>query len=83
MPKTLKLFKDKNKARIYRNKQRRINYNRGSLTKFNENKHWKTKEIKLICSSLLFDRQLAKLLGRTVRAIQLRRSKEKRILKEG
>jgi hypothetical protein len=73
MPKSLKNYVDQRKALEYRNKQRQANYNRGAQHNFNGDKEWSSREINLVLAHKISDAEIAKQLGRTVRAIQLKR----------
>lgn len=72
MPKSIKRFKDQEKARAYRNEQRKGNYNRGDFgdVKWRRYEPW---EIPIIMAHESSDREIAHLLSRSVRAIQLKR----------
>ena len=72
MPKTLAHYKDIEKARKWRNSQRKENYRRGNFCQ-SKRRPWSKKEIVLIMYSLKPDRILAKQLKRSVQAIQVRR----------
>ncbi|WP_304393427.1 hypothetical protein [uncultured Clostridium sp.] len=77
MPKTLKEYKDKEKAKAYRkrNRDRYYNKNIGDLSRSGE--PWQKWEDYLIINSKgdVIDRDIAKLLHRSLRAIQSHRSK--------
>jgi len=83
MPKSIKLFKDKKKARAYRNKQRTINYKRGAQYAFFGHQRWSESDEELIMNSQESDRILAKKLKRTMRAIQGKRQNICRRFKSG
>ena len=74
--KSLKFFKDKEKARQYRNNQKRKNYNKGNIIKVKGRKYTKEEDYELLHSTLN-DRTLAQELNRSVLSIQTRRSKIK------
>jgi len=71
-------WRKKNKAR--RNKERYENYLRGNKNAFNRWQPWLTRDDVLVTDWLDgTDRQLAVLIGRSVRAIQARRTKLKKL----
>ena len=74
MPKCIKNFRDKDKAREYRNRQRRINYHRGDFSN-GTGRSYKWWEIPIILLHLMSDRTIARRLNRSVMAIQLKRNK--------
>lgn len=63
-----------------RNEWRKRNYNK-TTNAINSNKHWSQKEEKLVLMSELTDFELAQIIGRSVQAIQLRRHKLTKIIK--
>lgn len=69
MPKTLKYFRDKEKARIYRNNQRKRNYDQ-TIKALNRFQRWTDEEKELIIKSEKTDRELHLIIGRSTRAIQ-------------
>lgn len=74
MPKSIKLYRDKLQARVYRNRQRKSNYARtkgGART----GHPWQVDEIELILDLTRSDAELAQLLERSVQAIQGKRWK--------
>jgi hypothetical protein len=75
MPSSIKKYRNKELARITRNKQRARNYKRG---RFYKRSHFKYEdwEIELILTSFETDRVIAKELGRSVQGIQIKRYKE-------
>lgn len=75
MPKSLKSFADTDKARAYRNRQRKINYDRDGSDRRHGNKQWLRFEIDMILERKLTDREVARIIGRSVRAIQVKRCK--------
>lgn len=77
MPKTLRGYADTDKARAYRNRQRKINYDRDGSDRRNGNKPWSRHEIDMILERRLTDREVARIIGRSVRAIQVKRYKLK------
>jgi hypothetical protein len=78
MPKCLKLYKDKLKAKIYRNLQRKKNYRQTSFSK-NSGKPWEDSDIQLTLNFQGTDRELSKLLKRSVCSIQKIRWKVKKV----
>ena len=77
VPKTLKNYADSDKARKYRNRQRKINYDRDGSDRKRSGKPWLGYEVKMILERKYKDRILAKVLGRSVAAIQIKRAKVK------
>lgn len=78
MPKTLKSFADSDKARKYRNRQRKINYDRDGSDRRRSHRPWLRYEVEMILERRLTDREVARILGRSVAAIQVKRAKLKR-----
>lgn len=72
MPHSLRYFYDENKAREYRNRQRKNNY---AKTQYNRHhrERWTEKEIDLVLKHDITDYELSKVLGRSVQAIQCQR----------
>ncbi len=61
-----------------RNKYRQINYNRGVPSTYVDTKRrWNNQELLLLEQHLILDRELATMLNRTVKGIQVKRSKVK------
>ena len=77
MPKTLKEYADTDKARAYRNRQRKINYDRDGSDRRNGRKPWSKHEIDMILERELTDREVARIIGRSVKAIQIKRCRLK------
>ena len=77
MPKTLKSYADSDRARAYRNRQRKINYDRDGSDRRRGGKPWLRCEVEMILEHKYKDRMLAKILGRSVAAIQVKRAKIK------
>ena len=77
MPKSLKSFTDSDKARRYRNKQRKINYDRDGSDRRRGGKPWLRYEVEMILERRLTDREVARIIGRSVAAIQVKRAKLK------
>lgn len=78
VPKSLNRFVDSDKARAYRNRQRKINYDRDGSDRRRSNKPWLNYEVEMILEHEHTDRMLAKILGRSVAAIQVKRCSLKR-----
>lgn len=77
MPKYLKCYKDKEKARRTRNKHRRQNYQKTAFAP-NSGKLWSEYEDAIILEHTVTDFELAKLLKRSVGSIQNRRCRLKK-----
>lgn len=77
MPKALKGYTDTDKAKTYRNRQRKINYDRDGSDRRNSNKRWSNHEIDMILECELTDREVARIIGRSVKAIQIKRARLK------
>lgn len=73
MPNSLKNFKDKKKAQIYRTRQRRNNY--ASSRPLKEYRFWSIQELEMLLIFKGTDRELGKIISRSVQAIQLKRVK--------
>ena len=73
VPKTLKTFADSDKARAYRNRQRKINYDRDGSDRRHSHKPWLRYEVEMILDREYPDREIARILGRSVEAIQVKR----------
>jgi hypothetical protein len=74
LPNSLKHYKDREKAREYRNRQRKANYRKSDVFRLPGFRHWSYRDIELIMMSSMTDFALARLLHRNVRAIQIKRS---------
>ena len=75
MPKTLKNFADSERAREYRNRQRKRNY---ALCPGNDevrHTRWRDWERKLVMEHDIPDWEISRISGRSVRAIQVMRHK--------
>ena len=81
MPSRIKFYRDKNKARITRNKQRKLNYKRGRVYQINKGR-WSKADVELISLDRC-DRDIAALLGRSVEAVQIKRMRIKKINMSG
>ena len=77
MPSFVKRMKDKDKCRMIRNKQRQKNYAQTNI--YPPKGAWANWEEELVLEHSMTDRQLSKLLERSVQAIQLKRSRLKKI----
>jgi hypothetical protein len=75
MPNWIKTYKDKDKARVLRNEQRKRNY---SKTEGYPAREWTIQEMDLILVSDKSDVELAGMLKRSARAIQVKRSRMKK-----
>lgn len=75
MPKTLVHYADQYKAQIYRNRHRKNNYQKTREGAYNARQEWTVDEMEMILSSSLCDREISKIIGRSVQAIQMKRSK--------
>lgn len=80
MPKSLKRYTDPMKAREYRNRQRKINYDRCPGDPTVSRSRYTEDEERLIAGWKGTDRELSAATGRGVRAIQIKRH---RMRKEG
>lgn len=80
LPKTLKQYADTNKAREYRNRQRKINYDRGAKHTCNGYNRWSKSDEKILMeySDKMTDRKLSEILERSVKSIQIHRSRMKK-----
>jgi len=76
MPKCLKSYKDKEKAKAYVYRNRKRYYHKTAF--IYEKRRWTTEEDKLVLTSKLTDTQLSEKIQRSVQAIQLRRLRLKR-----
>ena len=75
MPKTLKSYADSERAREYRNRQRKRNY---ALCPGNDevrHTRWRDWERKLVMEHDIPDREISRMTVRSVRAIQVMRHK--------
>lgn len=79
MPKSLKYFADPVKAQEYRNRQRLQNYKK---TQKYEKRRWTKEEVEKILYSDLSDFELSEIIHHSVEAIQIKRSRCKKIFKE-
>lgn len=75
MPKHLKTYKDKEKARITRNRQRKKNYGKTSF-KY-KRRRWTPFEDKLVLNHTITDFELSNQIERSVASIQIRRNRLK------
>lgn len=74
MPKCIKSFKNKALARKYRNAQRKMNYGKGRKSDKNRGQEWTIEDMNLLTNSGKTDRELSVAIGRSVQAIQVKRS---------
>lgn len=81
MPSFVKRMKDKDKCRMIRNKQRQKNYAQTNI--YPPKGAWANWEEELVLEHSMTDRQLSKLLERSVQAIQLKRSRLKKEIGDG
>lgn len=77
MPKHLKDYKDKEKARITRNRQRQKNYGKTSFI-YKGRRRWTEYEDTLVLEHSITDFELSQQIIRSVKAIQIRRCKLKK-----
>ena len=75
MPSCIKNFKNKALARKYRNHQRKMNYGKGRKSDKNRWQEWTTEDMNLLMNSNKTDRELSVAIGRSVQAIQIKRSR--------
>lgn len=74
MTKAIRGYKDINKAKLYRNKQRAVNYQRGNFTVIKYKRYSPDDDWEILFSGKS-DREIAKELKRSVRSIQIRRTR--------
>lgn len=67
-------YKDKEKLRETRNKQRKRYFKQ---TQGNEPRRWEPEEIRLMLETKMTDRELAKTLNRSIQSIQMKRHRLK------
>lgn len=77
MTRSLKLYKDKDKALKARNRWRKNNYTKGRKYSTSKGKRYTIEEVKLVLDHSIPDIELAKLLKRSVQSIQTKRSELK------
>ena len=78
MPNTFRKYKDMEKARTTRNQQRKRNYARSRRGAFRRDQGWTASDMVMLETFLGTDRQLSTILGRSVEAIQIKRSRSKK-----
>lgn len=78
--KRLKQYKDSDKAKAYRYRHRKKNYEKGAGDPKVSGVCWTKQEEILALEHKMTDRELSKKIGRSVRAIQAKRYKMKRKL---
>ena len=76
--KCLSGYKNAEKARAYRNRQRKLNYDRGMIRVGRNHMAYTTKECKIVLEKKMKDREIAEMLQRSVRSIQGLRFRLKR-----
>lgn len=81
MPKCIKHFKDKDKARRYRQRGNK-HYYRREFNYFNEHQQWTIQEMELVEKHETTDRELSHKIGRSIAAIQKCRYDLKRGVKK-
>jgi len=72
MPKCIRQYADKNKARLYRNRQRSKNYDRTTEVT-QSGKPWSIEDIEWLCIWSGTDADLSEFIQRSVRGIQKKR----------
>lgn len=77
MPKSLKLYRNVDKATKYRNSQRRSNYAKGRIYADSRKKRYSDEELEMVLNHSIVDIELAKMIGRSVQSIQIKRSRLK------
>lgn len=77
MPKSIEKFKSQTKARVYRNKQRRNNYEKGRKGAIKTFSRWTPKEMEFLLNWKGTDFELHRVLKRSVQAIQGKRNRIK------
>jgi len=73
MPKSIKFFRSREKARRYRNRQRDLNYVKGAIHQRGKGRRWNDVEKQFVILSSSSDREIARKLRRSVRAVQMMR----------
>lgn len=79
MPKSLKFYADTDKAKEYRNRQRKKNYGKSAALAINKSRPYTEEEKDLILEHAVSDFELAQMIGRSVQAIQIARCKLRKI----
>ena len=80
MPKSKKYYKDLNKLKEYKYRNRKKNYQKGWVD--SHRRVWSLEEDLLVLHSPLTDRELSKEITRSVAAIQVHRNKLKKLKNE-
>lgn len=80
MPTSLRFFKDKNKARRYRRRDKAKYYSKNISGRYNQGNIWTNDEIKQILFAPKTDTQLSIELGRSINSIQIQRCRAKKHL---
>ena len=75
MPYIPKRYRSVNEARTYRNEQRKGNYAQTRKNAFSSGLIWTKEEIEMILDTRLSDREISRIIGRSVQSIQVKRSK--------
>ena len=73
-----KNFKDINKYRVYREKQKRKYYGSRDFS-IEEKRPWTEEEVRIVMEHKLTDTETAKMIMRSVKAIQVKRSRMKEL----
>ena len=71
-------YRDKVKFKLYRNRNRKNNYTKGRIFNAKSHQAFTTTYCKIIREHKLCDREIAKLLQRSVQSIQIMRSRLKK-----
>ena len=82
MPTTLRYYKDKEKLRQYRQRNNARYYGRNKDNLFNEGNSWSAEETKRVLFAPKTDYELSVELGRSIRAIQIRRTRAKKHIED-
>ena len=78
MPSRLKFYRDLEKLKEYRKRGRKSNYIKGRIFSNGEYRPYTNRECRLILAHKIFDRELARILKRSVQAIQIMRCRLKK-----
>lgn len=81
-PKRLKSYADKEKALACRNRNRKSNYDKAPGDPLVSHSRWTQQEEDMVAIHEISDRELSKKIGRSVRAIQGKRTRLKKLKKE-
>lgn len=78
MPSSKRTYKDMKKFKEYRRRGKKRNYDRGAV---GCKRHpWTLEEDQLVLASMISDRELSRIIKHSVHAIQIRRSRLKKLL---